>query len=59
MIAPLAEGGRILRDERYIDAARRAAGFILDRMRRDDGRLFIPTRMARPSSTLISTTMPA
>jgi uncharacterized protein YyaL (SSP411 family) len=39
MIAPLAEGGRILRDERYIEAAGRAAGFILDRMRRDDGRL--------------------
>ncbi len=39
MIAALAEGGRILKDERYLDAARRAAGFILDRMRRDDGRL--------------------
>ena len=26
-------------DERYLDAAGRAAGFILDRMRRDDGRL--------------------
>ena len=39
MIAALAEGGRILKDERYIDAARRAAGFILERMRRDDGRL--------------------
>jgi uncharacterized protein YyaL (SSP411 family) len=39
MIASLAEGGRILKDERYIDAARRAASFILERMRRDDGRL--------------------
>ena len=39
MIAALAEGGRILKDERYLEAARRAAGFILDRMRRDDGRL--------------------
>jgi uncharacterized protein len=39
MIAPLAEGSRILKDERYVDAARRAAGFILDRMRTDDGRL--------------------
>jgi len=39
MISPLAEGGRILRDEHYIEAARRAAGFILDRMRREDGRL--------------------
>ncbi len=27
------------RDERYLEAAGRAAGFILDRMRRDDGRL--------------------
>ncbi len=39
MIASLAEGGRILGDQRYIEAARRSAGFILDRMRRDDGRL--------------------
>jgi uncharacterized protein YyaL (SSP411 family) len=39
MIAALAEGGRILKEERYLDAAGRAAGFILDRMRRDDGRL--------------------
>jgi uncharacterized protein YyaL (SSP411 family) len=39
MIAALAEGGRILSDERYLEAAGRAAGFILDRMRRDDGRL--------------------
>jgi uncharacterized protein len=39
MIAALAEGGRVLADERYIDAAGRAAGFILDRMRRSDGRL--------------------
>jgi uncharacterized protein YyaL (SSP411 family) len=39
MIAALADGGRITRDERYVGAASRAAGFILDRMRRDDGRL--------------------
>jgi uncharacterized protein len=39
MIAALAEGGRILKEERYLGAAGRAAGFILDRMRRDDGRL--------------------
>jgi uncharacterized protein YyaL (SSP411 family) len=39
MIAALAEGGRILADERYLKAAARAGGFILDRMRRDDGRL--------------------
>jgi uncharacterized protein YyaL (SSP411 family) len=39
MIAALADGGRILKDERYLDAAERAAGFILDRMRLADGRL--------------------
>ncbi len=39
MIAAMAEAGRILKDERYLEAARRAAGFILDRMRSDDGRL--------------------
>jgi uncharacterized protein len=39
MIAALAEGGRVLSDERYIDAAGRAAGFVLDRIRRSDGRL--------------------
>ena len=39
MIAALAEAGRVLREEPYIEAASRAAGFILDRMRREDGRL--------------------
>jgi uncharacterized protein YyaL (SSP411 family) len=39
MIAALAEGGRTLKDERYLVAAGRAAGFILERMRRGDGRL--------------------
>jgi uncharacterized protein len=39
MIAALAEGGRILRIERYLDAGEKAAAFILDRMRREDGRL--------------------
>jgi uncharacterized protein YyaL (SSP411 family) len=39
MIAALADGARILKDERYFIAARRAAGFILDQMRRDDGRM--------------------
>jgi len=38
-IAALAEGGRAIPDERYLEAARRASRFILDRMRRDDGRL--------------------
>jgi uncharacterized protein YyaL (SSP411 family) len=39
MISALAEGGRILKDERYLEAAAKAAEFILDRMRRGDGRL--------------------
>ena len=39
MIAALAEGGRILKDERYIEAAERAASFILEHMSRDDSRL--------------------
>ncbi len=39
MLAPLAEGGRILKDARYLDVARRAAAFLLDRMRTVDGRL--------------------
>jgi uncharacterized protein YyaL (SSP411 family) len=39
MIAALAEGARILKDEGYLVAASRAASFIVDRMRRDDGRL--------------------
>ncbi len=39
MLAPLAEGSRILGDERYLDAARRAAGSLLDRMTTPDGRL--------------------
>src|SRR5262249_18363468 len=39
MIAAMAEAGRVLEDGRYLDAAGRAAGFILDRMRREDGRL--------------------
>src|SRR5512135_1277269 len=39
MIAALAEGGRVLKDARYLEAARRAAAFLLDRMRAGDGRL--------------------
>ncbi len=40
MLAALADGSRALRDERYLDAANRCAGFLLDTMRRDDGRLW-------------------
>ncbi|MGC8642243.1 MAG: thioredoxin domain-containing protein, partial [Isosphaeraceae bacterium] len=39
LISALAVAGRALKDRRYLDAAARAAGFILGRMRGDDGRL--------------------
>src|SRR5919112_3527014 len=39
MIAPLADGAAALGDDRYVEAARRAAAFVLDRMRTEDGRL--------------------
>jgi uncharacterized protein YyaL (SSP411 family) len=39
MIGPLAEAARILGEDRYLEAARHAAGFLLDRMRTGDGRL--------------------
>ena len=47
MIAPLAEGGRILNDGRYIDAARSASAYVLDRMRAPDGRLYRTARDGR------------
>ncbi len=39
MIAALARGGRILEIEKFIEAARTAAGFLLDNLRQEDGRL--------------------
>ncbi|MDM7912948.1 MAG: hypothetical protein QUS09_07615 [Methanotrichaceae archaeon] len=39
MIAALARGAQVLDEPRYADAARRAADFILEKMRRPDGRL--------------------
>jgi uncharacterized protein len=39
MLAPLAEGSHILGDPRYLEAARKAAGFLLDTLRTPDGRL--------------------
>ncbi|MEJ7637435.1 MAG: thioredoxin domain-containing protein, partial [Singulisphaera sp.] len=39
MIAPLADAAAALGDDRYVEAARRAAAFVLDRMRAEDGRL--------------------
>ena len=38
-IGGLADAGRILKEPRYIDAARRAAEFVLAKLRSDDGRL--------------------
>lgn len=40
MIGPLAEASRILGEPRYLASARRAAGFILEKMTDDDGNLF-------------------
>jgi uncharacterized protein YyaL (SSP411 family) len=40
MISSLSRGGRVLKQKSYIEAARRAADFILMNMRREDGRLF-------------------
>ncbi len=39
MISALAEAGAALERDDFLDAARRAAGFVLDTMRDDDGRL--------------------
>ena len=39
MLAPLAEGSRILDEPRYARGRREAAAFLLDRMRTADGRL--------------------
>jgi hypothetical protein len=40
MIVALAKGGRVFENADYINAAGKAAEFILDQMRREDGRLF-------------------
>jgi uncharacterized protein YyaL (SSP411 family) len=39
MIAAMALGGRVLDEPRYLAAAAKAAGFLLDRLRQPDGRL--------------------
>jgi hypothetical protein len=51
MIAALAKVGRVLQRPRYTDAARRAAGFILGRMRKDDGSLLHTYRDDRAKVT--------
>ena len=38
MIATLAEGGRVLHDGRYLDAARKASAFLLENLRAEDGK---------------------
>ena len=47
MISAFAEGSRVLGDERYLEAARRAAGFLLGTLRRPDGRLLRTWRAGR------------
>ncbi|MGD2216502.1 MAG: thioredoxin domain-containing protein, partial [Gemmatimonadales bacterium] len=40
MIGALAEGHRVLGEPRYLEAAERAAGFVLDKLSREDGGLY-------------------
>lgn len=44
MISAMAEGARVLHDDRYLDAAVRAADFLLTRHRNPDGDLFRTSR---------------
>jgi uncharacterized protein YyaL (SSP411 family) len=44
MIEAMAEGYRVLRETRYLDSARRAAGFVLEHLRRPDGGLYRTAR---------------
>jgi uncharacterized protein YyaL (SSP411 family) len=48
MIGPLAEGSRVLKEERYLEAARRAAGFLLETMLTEDGRLLHAYKDGQP-----------
>jgi uncharacterized protein YyaL (SSP411 family) len=48
-ITALAEAGRAFPDQRYVDAAVRAAGFVLASLRRRDGRLLRSWREGRAS----------
>jgi uncharacterized protein YyaL (SSP411 family)/aryl-alcohol dehydrogenase-like predicted oxidoreductase len=47
MIGAFAEGSRVLGDARYLEAARRAADFLLGALRRPDGRLLRTWRAGR------------
>ncbi|MEX5214405.1 MAG: DUF255 domain-containing protein [Nitrospiraceae bacterium] len=48
MISAMAEGARVLGEERYLNAAVRTADFLLATMRKADGRLFRTYRLGRP-----------
>jgi len=48
-IRAFAEAGRALEEPRYVEAAEAAAGFILEELRRDDGRLLRAWREGRTS----------
>ncbi|UCC73708.1 MAG: DUF255 domain-containing protein [Gemmatimonadota bacterium] len=47
MIGALAEGYRVLGEPRYLETAERAAGFILDKLSREDGGLYRTYREGR------------
>ncbi len=47
MIAAMAEGARVLGDRRYLEAGQRAARYVLDSMRREDGGLLRTARDGR------------
>jgi uncharacterized protein YyaL (SSP411 family) len=47
MIAGMADGGRVLDEPRYIEAARRAAAFVLERMRAPDSGLLRTSRLGQ------------
>jgi hypothetical protein len=46
-ISALAQAWQVLGDERFLEAARRAARFVLGSMRQEDGRLFTTSRNGR------------
>src|SRR6185436_1443975 len=47
MIGAMAEGHRVLRAERFLNSAERAARFVFEHMRRPDGGLFRTARDGR------------
>ncbi len=44
MISAMAQGAQVLGDARYLEAARRAARYVLEEMRQEDGRLYATAR---------------